>query len=99
MHRFGLYHAGGKSPITGSITDEKGDFRIDNVHPGTYNLVITYIGYPTKTVGPFVTTNSKPDNNVGSIVVSPGAKTLIRGKHQRPAGTGGNPCGQGWCIM
>ena len=47
------------------------------MHPGTYNLVITYIGYPTKTIGPFVTTNSKPDNSVGSIVVSSvGAKTL-----------------------
>jgi outer membrane receptor protein involved in Fe transport len=72
----GLYHVGGKAPITGSITDEKGVFKIDNVKPGSYTLVITFIGYPTKTVGPYVTTNSKPDNNTGVIYVSPGAKTL-----------------------
>jgi outer membrane receptor protein involved in Fe transport len=72
----GLYRAGGKAPITGAISDEKGNFRLDGVKPGSYNLVITYIGYPTKTVGPFTTTAKKPDNNVGAIVVSPGAKTL-----------------------
>ncbi len=72
----GLYRVGGKSPLSGSITDPKGNFKIDNVHPGNYNLVITFIGYPNKTVGPIVTTNAKPDKNVGSISVSPGAKTL-----------------------
>jgi len=72
----GLYRVGGKSPLSGSITDPKGNFRIDNVHPGNYNLVITFIGYPTKTVGPFVTTDAKPDKNAGQIFVSPGAKTL-----------------------
>src|SRR6185503_6119732 len=72
----GLYHVGGKVPLTGAITDSKGNFKIDNVNPGTYNLVITFIGYPTKTVGPFTTTAKKPDNNVGSIIVSPGAKSL-----------------------
>jgi len=72
----GLYRVGGKSPLSGSITDPKGNFKIDNVHPGSYNLVITFIGYPNKTVGPIVTTNAKPDKNVGSISVSPGAKTL-----------------------
>jgi outer membrane receptor protein involved in Fe transport len=72
----GLFRAGGKSPLSGSITDEKGNFKIDNVHPGSYNLVITFIGYPNKTVGPITTTNSKPDKSVGIIIVSPGAKTL-----------------------
>jgi len=72
----GLYRAGGKAPITGAISDEKGNFKLDGVKPGSYNLVITYIGYPTKTVGPFTTTAKKPDNNVGSIIVSPGAKSL-----------------------
>ncbi|MDR3694344.1 outer membrane beta-barrel family protein [Mucilaginibacter sp.] len=72
----GLYRVGSKNPLSGSITDAKGNFRIDGVHPGNYNLVITFIGYPTKTVGPFTTTDSKPDKNTGVISVSPGAKTL-----------------------
>ena len=72
----GLYRSGGKSPITGVITDEKGNFKLDNVHPGSYKLVITFIGYPSKTIDPVVTTAAKPDKNVGSIFVSPGAKAL-----------------------
>ena len=72
----GLYRVGGKNPITGTITDPKGNFKIDGIHPGSYNLVITFIGYPSKTVGPFTTTDSKPDKNTGVINVSPGARTL-----------------------
>lgn len=72
----GLYRAGGKVPLTGAITDEKGNFKIDGVKPGNYNLVITYIGYPTKTVGPIQTSDTHPDKNVGTIVVPPSAKTL-----------------------
>ncbi len=72
----GLYRVGGKSPITGVITDAKGSFKLDGVHPGSYRIVITFIGYPTKSVEPIVTTDSKPDKNIGIVPVSPGAKTL-----------------------
>ncbi len=72
----GLYRSGGKSPITGVITDEKGNFKLDNIHPGNYKISITFIGYPTKIIDPVVTTDSKPDKNLGVVLVSPGAKTL-----------------------
>ncbi|HEY8783502.1 MAG TPA: outer membrane beta-barrel family protein [Mucilaginibacter sp.] len=72
----GLYHSGGKSPITGVITDEKGNFKLNDVHPGSYKLAITYIGYPTKIIDPVVTTNAKPDKNMGMIIVAPGSKML-----------------------
>jgi len=72
----GLYRSGGKSPITGVITDEKGNFKLNNIHPGTYKITITFIGYPTKTIDNVVTTDSKPDKNLGAVFVSPGAKAL-----------------------
>jgi outer membrane receptor protein involved in Fe transport len=72
----GLYRSGGKSPITGVITDEKGNFKLDNIHPGSYKLQITFIGYPNKTIDPVVTTDSKPDKNLGTILVTPSAKAL-----------------------
>ncbi|MEO6978616.1 MAG: TonB-dependent receptor [Mucilaginibacter sp.] len=72
----GLYRSGGKAPITGVITDEKGNFRLDNVKPGSYKLVITFIGYPDKVLDPVVTTAAKPDNNVGIISVPPSARVL-----------------------
>ncbi|MDB5132356.1 MAG: hypothetical protein JWR02_2105 [Mucilaginibacter sp.] len=72
----GLYNSGGKAPITGVITDTKGNFKLDNLHPGRYKLVITFIGYPNKTIDPVVTTDGKPDNNLGNIYISPGARIL-----------------------
>lgn len=72
----GLYRSGGKAPITGVITDSKGNFKLDNVKPGSYKLVISFIGYPNKTIDPVTTTASKPDNNLGTVIVSPGAKLL-----------------------
>src|SRR5471030_2223634 len=48
----GLYYSGGKAPITGVITDPKGGFKLDNVSAGRYKLVITFIGYPNKTIDP-----------------------------------------------
>jgi outer membrane receptor protein involved in Fe transport len=72
----GLYRSGGKAPITGVVTDEKGNFKLDGVKPGSYKLAITFIGYPTKIIDPVVTTDSKPDKNLGQVLVSPGARTL-----------------------
>jgi len=72
----GLYRSGGKAPITGVITDEKGNFKLNDVKPGSYKLVITFIGYPDKVIDPVVTTAAKPDNNVGLIAVPPSARTL-----------------------
>ncbi|MDN3550076.1 outer membrane beta-barrel family protein [Mucilaginibacter aquaedulcis] len=74
----GLYRSGGKSPITGVVTDEKGNFKLDNIKPGTYKLVISFIGYPSKTVEPVTTTASKPDNKLGNILLAPGAHALAQ---------------------
>jgi outer membrane cobalamin receptor len=72
----GLYRVGGKSPLNGVLTDEKGNFKIDGVKPGTYSLKISFIGYPTKIVEPVITTASKPDNKLGNVFISPGAHAL-----------------------
>ena len=71
-----LYRTGSKVPITGSLTDEKGGFKLNEVATGNYKLTVTYVGYPTKTIEPVTTTLSKPDNNVGNIIVSAGARSL-----------------------
>lgn len=71
-----LFPSGGKTPITGVITDGKGFFKFENIAPGRYKLTVSFMGYPTKTIDPVITSPSKPDNNVGTISVSPGRKTL-----------------------
>ncbi len=71
-----LFRSAGKSPITGVLTDEKGNFKLDGIHPGDYKLRISYVGYPDKFVTGVITTASKPDKAVGTIVVPPSRKAL-----------------------
>ncbi|MDB4926929.1 outer membrane beta-barrel family protein [Mucilaginibacter sp.] len=71
-----LFRSTGKSPITGVLTDDKGNFKLDNIHPGVYRLEITFIGYPTKIINNVETTPSKPDKNLGTVVVAPSSKSL-----------------------
>ncbi|GGH21579.1 outer membrane beta-barrel family protein [Mucilaginibacter phyllosphaerae] len=71
-----LFKSGAKSPVNGVLTDEKGNFKIDNVRAGKYKITISFIGYPTKTFDPVETTAAKPDNNMGTLVLAPSAKAL-----------------------
>src|ERR1700759_5165186 len=61
-----LYRSGGKAQIDGVLSDEKGNFKLNNVKPGSYKLVISFLGYTNKTVDPVVTTGSKPDKGLGT---------------------------------
>jgi uncharacterized surface anchored protein len=71
-----LFRNTGKSPITGVLTDDKGAFKLDNVHPGVYRLEITFVGYPTKVINNVETTLSKPDKGLGTILAPQSAKAL-----------------------
>lgn len=71
-----IFRSGGKAPINGVVTDEKGNFKLNNVAPGKYKIKVTFIGYPSKIFDPVITTLSKPDNNMGIVVVAPSAKAL-----------------------
>ncbi|GAA4089211.1 outer membrane beta-barrel family protein [Mucilaginibacter panaciglaebae] len=71
-----LFRTTGKSPVTGILSDDKGNFHLDNVHPGKYRLEISFVGYPTKVIKDVETTPSKPDNNIGTIAIAQSTKAL-----------------------
>jgi outer membrane receptor protein involved in Fe transport len=71
-----IFHSGGKAPITGVVTDEKGNFKLNDLPPGKYKLTFSFIGYPTKTIDPVITTLSKPDKNIGAVKLAPDTKIL-----------------------
>lgn len=71
-----LFKSGGSAPITGVLTDEKGNFKLNGVKTGKYKITISYVGYPTKTIDGVETTPSKPDKNLGNILVKPSSRTL-----------------------
>src|ERR1700760_2486113 len=67
-----IYYSNGTAPVNGMITDEKGSFKLFNIKPNSYKVVITFVGgYLTKTINPVTTTLSKPDNNLGTILIRP----------------------------
>lgn len=71
-----IFRSGGKVPLNGVLTDEKGNFKLSGVHPGTYKLSFAFIGYPTKSIDGIVTTPGKPDKNLGTVVVAPSSQQL-----------------------
>jgi outer membrane receptor protein involved in Fe transport len=71
-----LFKSGAKTPINGVLTDEKGNFKFDNIRAGAYKITVSFIGYPTKTIDPITTTAAKPDNNMGNVIIAPSARAL-----------------------
>ena len=72
-----IFYNKGKVPLNGVLTDEKGGFKLYNISPGNYKITVTFIGdYKSKTVNSVITTPSKPDNNVGTILLAPNNRVL-----------------------
>ncbi|MEZ5042002.1 MAG: TonB-dependent receptor [Saprospiraceae bacterium] len=53
--------------IDGTLTDEKGEFKLTEVKLGTYELRFSFLGYQTKTIKDITLTPEKPDVNLGDI--------------------------------
>ena len=68
--------AGSVKTTNGSITDEKGAFKIENIAVGSYRITIAFIGYQTKILDSVKTTLGKPDLNLGRILLAPNLKML-----------------------
>ncbi len=64
-----LRRAGSTKDINGTLTDEKGNFKLENVSQGKYIVTITFIGYNTKTVSNIELTAKKPDASIGTILL------------------------------
>ena len=57
--------------VTGGVTDEFGNFRINSLRPGKYELLIEFIGYDKKTIKPvFLNPREGLDKNIGTIALN-----------------------------
>lgn len=59
----------------GTITNEKGEFIIEDLAPGTYNLLISAIGYSAQNIDN-ITVKFNEKLNIGTIAIQEGAITL-----------------------
>lgn len=61
--------------VNGAVTDPKGKVVLQNVSPDAYKLSIGFMGYKSKTIT-LSTTLEKPDQNLGTIYLSPTSSNL-----------------------
>jgi outer membrane receptor for ferrienterochelin and colicin len=64
-----LMEGSSDKPVNGAVCDEKGKFEIKKITPGKYRVVVSFIGYSTKSIP---VTIPEHDNNVslGSVKIS-----------------------------
>lgn len=63
-----LHPVANPKKVNGTIADGKGQFLLDNIEPGKYNISIDFIGYTSKT---FKNYTLKPGNNdLGNVLIS-----------------------------
>lgn len=62
-------------PIDGAVCDDKGKFTINKVAPGNYNIVVSFIGYRTRTI-PVSVSDKKNDVDLGAIQIGGEAEIL-----------------------
>jgi hypothetical protein len=63
-------------PVKGAFTNEKGVFVVSNIVSGTYTLILSFVGYETKTIANVKAGGNSADVTLGTIKLSPGAKAL-----------------------
>ncbi|MDA0195515.1 MAG: carboxypeptidase-like regulatory domain-containing protein [Bacteroidetes bacterium] len=59
-----------KAIVGGSIAVNKGDFTIKSIKAGSYNVVISFIGYDELQLGPIEITNKGNTENLGKTGIS-----------------------------
>jgi outer membrane receptor protein involved in Fe transport len=60
--------------VAGSVSDNAGQFRIEKVPPGTYQLTVQMVGYSTRRIG--VSISSDQSTEVGDIELEPDLQML-----------------------
>ncbi len=72
----GLYEQDNPAPITGTTTNEQGEFVFQGVKPGTYKIKVQFIGYEAFEKSNIQVSSQNPQVSVGSIALSGSVKSL-----------------------
>lgn len=71
-----LYNPLTNKPIGGTTTDERGNFTINNVAPGTYRIAASFMGFETKTIENVIVMPNAPAILLGVITMRTDSRTL-----------------------
>jgi outer membrane receptor protein involved in Fe transport len=62
--------------VNGGITNEKGQFLIDKIKPGIYNIDISFIGFKSKKINNIKINRTNTNVNLGKISITEDSQTL-----------------------
>ncbi|MFS8082557.1 MAG: TonB-dependent receptor domain-containing protein, partial [Ginsengibacter sp.] len=71
-----IFPEGAKKPIDGTVSDDKGNFIVDNLASGTYKVVAEFIGYKAHTLNNITVNKEHPVNDVNNVSMQMKATTL-----------------------
>lgn len=63
-------------PVNGGSTNNKGNFVLDGLVPGKYTVTVDFIGYQSRSLGPFLLDPRSPVHSLGDILVQKKAVEL-----------------------
>lgn len=65
-----------KKDVDGGLADEKGRFALKELKNAKYNVIISFLGYETKILGPYKINKDLQEYKLGNILLQPTAKNL-----------------------
>ena len=71
-----IFPAGSKKPVNGTVSDNKGNFVVDNLAAGSYKMVAEFIGYKAHTLNNINLDKDHSIANVNTIILQTKATTL-----------------------
>lgn len=71
-----IYNSTDSTLITGTITDDKGEFEIEKLDPGSYYATINFLGYKELIQSDLVLNKKTKSLNLGDIALEPDNQTL-----------------------
>lgn len=72
----GLFKSGTNTPIDGVVTDDMGNFTLNNLKNGTYKVTIDFIGYKRKIIDNLIINYTHEQINLSNLLLVPTANTL-----------------------
>ena len=71
-----VYLSNGTKPITGTTSNQKGSFTIENLPAAKYKIVVDFIGYRSKNIENIIIDNKTVTRKLGDIAIAGTSQTL-----------------------
>ncbi len=71
-----VYKKEDDSVVTGTISDENGEFKIKGLEPGEFYIVISFLGYDDKTFNDIVVDKKRSTLDLGDIIMGASSENL-----------------------